>query len=256
MVPRSIVVTGASSGIGAALSRHYAGSGVRLCLIGRDAERLERISEECRGQGASVQTALIDVRDRAGMAACLAAWDDEAPIDLVIANAGVAVGGRDLGQKFADACYAQIDINLVGVLNTILPLVPRMAERRSGQIALMSSIAGLVPLPDWAAYSASKAALVSYGLALRQRMAPTVRVNVICPGFITTPMGGRFRGWRPFEMEADAAAKRMAHGLERNKAVIAFPRRLAWAARLSGAIPEPLRRLALSVFRSSAHQDL
>lgn len=93
------------------------------------------------------------------------------------------------------------DTNLGGTLNTCLPLLPAMLARGGGQIAFMSSLAALSPLPDAAAYSGSKAAILAYGLALRQKLrAGGIRVSVICPGFVATGMGARYNGWRPLEL--------------------------------------------------------
>jgi short-subunit dehydrogenase len=114
----------------------------------------------------------------------------------------------------------------------------------------MSSLAAIAPLPDAAAYSAAKAAILAFGLALRQRVGPEgIRVSVICPGFVATNMGEQYQGWRPLEMSADAAALAIERGLARDQAVIAFPRTLHLATQLSALAPEPLVRLAMSAFR-------
>ncbi|WP_375460398.1 SDR family NAD(P)-dependent oxidoreductase [uncultured Enterovirga sp.] len=246
--PVRIVITGASRGIGAALAENYAGPGVSLALIGRHAEGLEGIAAGCRARGAAVETILLDVRQREALAQRLLGLDDAAPVDLVVANAGVALptgnGAVDL------TVYGEIDVNLVGALNTILPLAPRMAARGRGQIALMSSLAAFAPLPSSPGYGATKAALLVYGLALRERLRGAgVRVSVICPGYIDTEMGERYRGWRPLHMSAGDAARRIRRGLERDRGVIAFPRRLALVARLAPLVPERLRRIGLGAFR-------
>lgn len=247
--PRRLVISGASRGIGAALARAYAGPGTALALIGRDPGRLAACAAECRRRGALAEEIRVDVRDRAALAGHLARWDALAPVDLVIANAGVALPTAGGGPGDDPTVYGEIDVNLVGALNTALPLAPAMVARGHGQIALVSSLAAFAPLPDSPGYSASKAALLVYGLAFRERLrASGVRVSVICPGYVDTAMGERYGGWRPLAMPADAAAARILRGLAANRAVIAFPRRLALAARAAQLVPEPLLRLGLKAF--------
>lgn len=249
MSPRRIVITGASRGVGAALSAGYAAPGVSLCLVGRDAARLESVAETCRAQGAAAQVAVADVRDRAAMADLLARFDAAGPVDLVIANAGVALPTG--GSPGDDASvYGEVETNLVGTLNTALPLLPAMAQRGHGQVALVSSLAAFAPLPSSPGYSATKAAVLVYGQALRERLRPIgVRISVVCPGFIETDMAARYQGWKPFMMSASEAARRIRAGLAADHGVIAFPRRLAWLARAGGAVPEAVRRIGLKAFR-------
>lgn len=248
---RTVVITGASRGIGAALARALAGPDVTLCLVGRDEAKLAEVARGCGEAGARCVTIAADVRDRDRLSERLLALDAEHPVDLVIANAGVALPTPgDRGNETAS--YGEIEVNLAGALNTILPFVPAMRARGAGQLALVSSIAAFAPLPDSPGYSATKAALLVYGLALRERLRTAgIRVNVICPGYIRTEMGDRYKGWRPMLMDADDAARRIVRGLDRDKAVIAFPRPLALVARLSTFVPERLRRLGLTGFRFS-----
>ena len=195
----SIVITGASSGIGAALALALAGTGRPLVLVGRNEERLATVSAQCGAAGADVEVLILDIRDRQAMADALLAVDERKPVGLVIANAGVTAGSPAPGEREADAdAYRLLDINLTGALNTVLPLVPGLRARRRGQIVFISSIAAFTPLPDAPAYSASKAALLSYGLALRQKLrADGIAVNVVCPGYVTTPMSQSYKGWKP-----------------------------------------------------------
>lgn len=251
MNPRGIVISGASRGIGAALAVRLAGPGVAMALIGRDGTELGRVARACRARGAEVVEILIDVRDRDALRERLVAFDGAHPVDLVVANAGVALPtGDDAATEHAS--YGEIEVNMLGALNTVLPLVPAMRQRGAGQLALLSSLAAFAPLPDSPGYSASKAGLLVFGLALRERLRTSgLRVNVICPGYVETEMGSRYQGWRPLLMSAERAAERIVRGLERNDAVIAFPRSLALLARLSMLVPEPIRRLGLTGFRFS-----
>ncbi|HEV2678634.1 MAG TPA: SDR family NAD(P)-dependent oxidoreductase [Aliidongia sp.] len=237
---RSILLTGAGSGLGAALARRYAAPGVRLALIGRDESRLAQIAAECVGRGAMVEHASIDVTDQPALAAWIAASDEAQPFDLVIANAGVSGGTSGLGES-DDQSRRIFAINLDGVLNTIDPILPRMRRRGAGTVALMSSLASFRGLPGAPAYGASKAAVRVLGEALRGDYMPSgVLVSVICPGFVVTPMTARNRFHMPFLMTAERAAEIMVRGLARGRARIAFPWPMYALARLIAALPAPL----------------
>ena len=153
--PRSILITGASSGIGLALARRYAASGTTLALGGRDRDRLEATAELCRRAGAAVEIAAVDVTDAAAMDAWLTAADAAAALDLVIANAGVSAGtGR--GGETAEQARQIFRTNIDGVVNTVQPAVACMQPRRRGHIAIVSSLAAYRGFPGAPAYCASK----------------------------------------------------------------------------------------------------
>jgi short-subunit dehydrogenase len=237
---KSILLTGAGSGLGAALARRYAAPGVRLALIGRDESRLAAVEADCVARGARVEHASIDVTDRAALAAWIVAADEALAFDLVIANAGISGGTSGLGES-NDPSRLIFAINLDGVLNTIEPILPRMRRRGSGTVALMSSLASFRGLPGTPAYGASKAAVRVLGESLRGDYLPSgVAVSVICPGFVVTPMTARNRFHMPFLMGAERAAEIMVRGLARGKARIAFPWPMYALARLIAALPAPL----------------
>ena len=237
--PRTIVITGASSGIGAGLARDYAAPGIRLGLMGRDAGRLEQTAQACRDKGAAVESGQIDVRDAAALATWLVNYDAAQAVDLVIANAGIASaaarkGGLEPVEKVRDV----FEVNLVGAVNTILPLIEPMRQRGHGQLALMASLASLWPLPNTPSYSASKAGLRYYGEALRPRLARDgIGVTVVCPGFVATPMTESLKGPKPGLMSEDAAVRRIRSGLAGNPALLAFPRSLALGLRFMDMLP-------------------
>ena len=245
------IITGASSGIGHALAIAVARPGIVLGLVGRDRTRLIDAAQACKARGASAHVLPADVRRRDEVRATLLQFDAEHPVDCVIAGAGISVGTSPSGEIESEhEAFDLLETNLFGALGTVLALMPRMRERRHGRIVLISSIAALAPLPDAAAYSGSKAALLAYGLAMRERLrADGVKVNVVCPGFVTTPMAAHYVGWKPFEMSADEAARRIVQGLLRNRAVIAFPWPLVLAARFQQMLPETLRRIGASAFQ-------
>ena len=243
----TVLITGASSGIGKALALHYARQKSRLALIGRDSGRLESTAGECRRLGGNPHCGLIDVRRREAMAEWIGELDRATPVDLVFANAGLMAGTPPDGHiEPADAGHGVVETNVLGVLNTVQPLLPAMMARGRGQIAIVSSIAAFIPLPDSPSYCASKSAVLSYGLSLRAALAPHgIGVSVICPGYVTTPMMMRESGPKPFVMPPERAVARIVAGLERNRPVIAFPSLFALATRMHGLMPDRLRRWLL-----------
>jgi short-subunit dehydrogenase len=221
--PRTILITGASSGIGEALAEAYAGPGVTLVLTGRDRERLDAVAARCAERGAAVRAATVDVADRAAMADWLALVDRESPVDLCIANAGISGGTGRRGESEEQARRI-LAVNVDGVLNTIHPLIGPMRARGRGQLALVSSLAGLRGYPGAPAYCASKSAVKSYGESLRLDLRPAgIEVSVICPGFVKSRITDRNRFPMPFLMDANRAASIIRRGLERNRGRIAFP---------------------------------
>lgn len=246
VLPQRIVITGASSGLGAALAYHYATPDIDLLLTGRDGVRLRETALACTARGANVNYICVDVRDANLMYQWLNDQDRARPIDLVIANAGVSGGPRD-GLESPAQIKQIYDINVQGVVNTVIPLLSRMVARGGGQIALVSSLAGFAPWPGAPAYAASKAAVLTHGLALRTSLYRTgVRVNVICPGFVDTPMTKVNPYKMPWLMDAKDAAVAVADGLERNRAIIAFPWQASMVVRLIRILPYGLQRRLLA----------
>ena len=247
--PASILITGASSGIGRALAEAYAAEGVQLALSGRSADRLESVAGACRDLGAQVQAKIIDVGQTEAMANWIAEIDRAAPVDLVVANAGVSAGtlldrtGGAIRESeiTGDSMREMFRVNVNGVFNTVLPVLPVMQERRRGQIAIVSSIAGYRGLPSSPAYAASKAAVKSWGEGLRPLLGPCgVGVTVICPGFVESRITSQNPFPMPFLMDAQRAARIIRRGLERNQARITFPWPMAIGAWLAAALPPAL----------------
>ena len=235
--PQAILITGASSGIGAALAREYAAAGITLYLLGRNSERLQAVANDCRAKGATVRTAMIDVTDKDAMQAYIEQADAQTPLDLVIANAGISAGTGGT-QEPADQVEKIFNVNVNGVLHTVQPAVARMAARKKGHIAIIASLAGMRALPSCPAYSASKAAVRYYGDALRGALhADGVMVSVICPGYIHTPMTAVNDFRMPLVMSAARAARIIRCGLNRRKARIAFPLALYWPLCWLAALP-------------------
>jgi short-subunit dehydrogenase len=253
MRPETILITGASSGIGRALAFVYARQGVSLSLIGRDRERLEDTAAAARAQGAEVSIGQLDVRDRDAMAQWIIAEDTRRPFGLVIANAGITTGlaPGDIAED-PRAVRAIVGINLIGVLNTVEPLIAPMCARGAGQIAFVGSIAGLRGLPYAPSYCATKAAVHAYSEGLRGRVeARGVGVSLIIPGFVKTPLNDSIDAMKPLEITSTGAAILIQRGLERGSAIIAFPRSLYLAARLARILPARLVDKVMARFKVS-----
>ena len=228
-----------------------------LGLIARNRMRLEAVADECRNLGAEVTIGCIDVRDAAAIERWLSDFDAVNPVDLLIVNAGILLGALDGSHESLDVTRAQIDTNLIGALNTATPLIGKMELRGRGQIALMGSLAAFAPHPDWPGYCAAKAALFTYGAMLRERLRGSgVKINMIAPGWVTAPINEPYAMWRPFEVSADEAATRIARGLARDRALIAFPWPLAASARISRLLPVWLRRKGYRLFRAAHRKAL
>ncbi len=225
IAPKNILITGATGGIGGALALAYAASGVRLFLQGRDTTKLAAIATRCEGLGAIVETSVIDVRDIDALVVWVHIANATAPLDLVIPCAGININtGPDNAGEIWREIDALIDINIKAVIAVADAVMPSMRERKRGQIALFSSLAGYFGLPVTPSYCASKAAIKAYGEALRGGVAADgVEVNVVMPGFVESLMCDEMPGAKPMLWTAEKAAHFVKRGLQRNHARISFP---------------------------------
>jgi short-subunit dehydrogenase len=213
---------------------------MRLSLHGRHTERLNIIAEQAKIRGATVTTHIGEVTDAQDMARWIESCDNAVAIDLVIANAGISLGTAK-GTESADQVRMIFATNVTGVFNTVHPILPFMMRRKRGQIAIVSSLASFRGFPGAPAYCASKAAVRIYGEGLRAEMARhNIEVNVICPGFVKTPMTDVNQFPMPFLMSAERAAQIIRDGLQHNKARIAFPFIMYALIRILVALPQPL----------------
>jgi short-subunit dehydrogenase len=220
--PERILITGATSAIGKALAIAYAAPGMTLYLHGRDGSRLTEVAEACVAAGAVVHPLQADVRDTATMDAWLRGLD---ALDLVIVNAGVNahVSPTKELEPWHDV-ETILDVNLKAAIAAVHAVLPAMRRRGRGQIALMSSLAGYYGIPLTPTYSASKAGLKAYGEALRALFAPEgIAINVIMPGFVSSPMCNDMPGAKPGLWTPEQAATVIKRRLARNTARISFP---------------------------------
>ena len=241
--PTSILITGASSGIGEALAIAYAAPGVFLALTGRDPARTEAVAAACRAKGADVLAETVGAHDPDAMPDFVARAHARSPLDLVIANAGISAGTGGKGESVAQA-RGIFEVNVQGVVNTVSPAVEKMLEKPRagsaprGQIAIVSSLAGFRGFPGAPAYCASKAAVKVWGEGLRGELhGHGIEVSVVCPGYVRTRMTEDNKFPMPLIMDAGRAVGIIRRGLERNRARIAFPWRLHFMVQLIAALP-------------------
>jgi NAD(P)-dependent dehydrogenase (short-subunit alcohol dehydrogenase family) len=240
----SVLITGASSGIGRALALASARPGTVLHLGGRDAARLAAVAGECVARGANARARVLDVRD----AAAVAEWVGGAGrLDLVVANAGISAGTGDGALERPEQTRAIFAVNLDGVLNTALPALRVMAAQPAdaagvrGRIATVASMAAFIAVPGAPSYCASKAAVDAWTVAT----AATARrqgilLTSLCPGYIRTPMTAANRFPMPGLMETDRAAAIMLRGIAAGRRRVAFPWWIAVGARLVALLPPRL----------------
>jgi len=252
--PRSILITGASSGIGAALARAYAAPRTHLALCGRDAARLAAVADFCRDRGAEVMEACLDVTEAAAVAAWIVNVDRTSPLELVIANAGIQGGlWRDGAGETLGELHRVMEVNFGGVSNTVHPVLPAMRRRRRGQVALISSLAALRGIPFSPGYCASKAAIKIYSEALRSWLAPEgIDVSVVLPGFVETRLSDTVSGPKPLILSPERAAGIIRRGLAKGRRQIAFPFPLYLGMQLMRALPaglvdQILRRVTVDI---------
>lgn len=235
----AVWITGASSGIGRALALELAKRGRTVAASARRREELERLAAEA--PPGRIAPFPVDVSDAAAMARVATAIEAAiGPLDLAVFNAGthdpVAV------DAFDPARFRRLmDINYMGAVNGIAAVVRGFIARRSGHVAVVSSVAGYRGLPQAAAYGPTKAALINLCEALKPDLdRHNVRISVINPGFIRTPLTDRNDFPMPFLMEADEAARRIVAGLDAGTFEITFPRRFTFMLKLARLLPYPL----------------
>lgn len=231
---RTTWIIGASSGLGAALAKLLDGRVGTVAVSARSADSLTALQ-------ASTQTLAaypLDVTDEDAVARCYRDIEkSHGPIDLVVLSAGTweVVSPPDLDPS---AFKKSMDVNFMGVVNVLAKIVPDMMRRESGQIAIVSSVAGYRGLPKAAAYGSTKAALINLAESLYPELAEKgVTLSIVNPGFVDTPMTAVNDFPMPFLMPVDAAAQRLLRGLERKNYEITFPRRFTWMLKALRLLP-------------------
>ncbi|HEX5832524.1 MAG TPA: SDR family NAD(P)-dependent oxidoreductase [Pyrinomonadaceae bacterium] len=235
---KTVMITGASSGIGKGLALEIAARGGRLGLLARREDVLNDIVQQITAQNGTAIAVGADVRDAGAVRAAADRIRAElGPIDVMIANAGVGTT-KHASQLDPDQVAEVININVLGAVNSVAAVTPEMLERKSGQLVAISSLAGYRGLAKSAAYSASKAALSSFFESLRIDLRHSgVTVTVIYPGFIKTPLTAGRNAKMPYLMELDDAVEKILNAIEKGKRSYAFPWQLATIVRSGLVMP-------------------
>ncbi len=234
-------ITGASSGIGRALALRLAAAGHVVAASARGKAALGSLVAEAKGAGGRIAAYPLDVTDAGACRDCVEAIEaTHGAIGLAVMNAGTHLPVS--AKRFdAEAFRTLFAVNVLGVVNGLAAVVPRFIERKRGHLAIVSSLAGLRGLPTGAAYGASKAALINMAEALKFDLDHVgVKVQIITPGFVRTPLTERNAFPMPFMISAEDAADRIMRGLRSNAFEISFPKRLACSLRLMRLLPDGL----------------
>ncbi len=238
-----VFITGASSGLGEGLARHFARPGAIIGLCARREALLEELARTVEAAGARAIVHAVDVSDTAQMQKAAAAFAAASGgVDLVIANAGIGVASETLAGK-SEPIAKLMRVNVIGVTNTIVPFVPIMLQQGSGTLVAVSSAAGHRGLPGRAAYSASKAAVITFMDALRLELHGTkVHAMTLCPGFVHTPLTETLPGKLPFVITRDEAVAQMTRAIDRREKTFTFPWQMRILSALMKVAPEALLR--------------
>ena len=236
-----VFITGASSGIGEALARHYAAMGATLGLAARRQRRLlDLVAELPAKLPDSHACYAVDVADAAALQTVAADFIARYGCpDIVIANAGISVGTLTEESEDIPVFRRVIETNVLGVMHTFAPFIDAMRTRGSGRLVGIASVAGIRGLPGAGAYSASKAATIAYLESLRVELHGSgVRVVTIAPGFIATPMTAKNPYAMPFLLPADEAARRFARAIARGTGYTVIPWQMGLVAKVLRLLPD------------------
>ena len=234
------LITGASSGIGRGLAFALARRGAAVGLLARREHVLQSVVLEIEAEGGRAISLPADVRDAEAMRSASGALHDRfGPVDLLVANAGI--GATTYAVDLCEKAVADlINVNVIGVVNSVTAVIPQMVKRGSGHLVAISSLAAYRGLPKSAAYCASKAATSALFEGLRIDLLGTgVDVTIIHPGFIKTPLTVGVKR-TPYLMEVDEAVPKILRAIEKRRKGYSFPWQLASIARACMLLPNPL----------------
>lgn len=240
-------ITGASSGIGRALARRMAGAGWTVVAVARTLSQLERLAAEDPGRAGRIVPFALDVTDAAAVSSMVDRIEREVgPIALAVLNAGSHRPIVAVSPKLEDF-RELVELNLMGTVHSLIAVQRHMLKRGKGHIAIVSSLAGYRGLPTAAAYGMTKAGLINMAESLQPELAVAgIKLQIVNPGFVRTPLTNRNRFAMPFLISADEAAEAILRGFAGNRFEIAFPRRFAYLMKIYRLLPY---RVAFSIAR-------
>lgn len=242
-----VFITGASSGIGEYVAYEYAKQGATIGLAARRKELLEKVSAKCEELGGKTIICETDVTNQSATKMVIDDFISKSGgIDIVIANAGIS-GKIELDNGNSAEINRMLSTNILGVTNTVIPVLPTMLKQQSGRVVVLSSIAGFRGLPGRSGYSASKAAVRFMANSWRSSFAKDgISFTTICPGFINTDMTNKHKYHMPFLMDVDVFAKKMVNAIEKKKKTYIVPWQWRFVVPLIKAVPEWLLNFASS----------
>jgi NAD(P)-dependent dehydrogenase (short-subunit alcohol dehydrogenase family) len=235
-------ITGASTGIGRALALDLAREGYVVAVTARDEDNLTTLVAEAAGLPGRIIPFACDVTDEAGMERTVAAVEREAgPLALAVFNAGNYFPTRP--QRLEALNFSKtFEVNVMGVIYGLVPALDRMKERGRGHLVIVGSVTAYFGWPATAAYGSSKAALFNLAEGLKYDLDKmNVRIQVMNPGFIDTPLTRKNSFAMPALMPVDKASQRIAHGLRSGGFEVTFPWRFTWFLKFLRILPQPLR---------------
>lgn len=236
---KTILISGASGGIGSALALAYAADSVHLILTARNEIKLKALAAQCEAKGAQVTIYADDLLNDSFVRWVKQLAQENCP-DIVIANAGITstIGPSDENESIS-AVTQVMQTNFLGVIRLVRPIVAKMQQQKQGQVAIISSIAAVVSLPQSPAYCASKAALNRYIESLALLLRPdNVRFTLVLPGFIKTALSDKLQCNKPLMITPDKAARKIKRAISKKKAMLIFPRALYYFSLLARCFPK------------------
>lgn len=247
---KSVAITGASSGIGAALARYYAEKGCFIALCGRDLSRLEDVARDCEAFGANTIVSVVDVKNLSEVEAWIEEISDKNSLDIIFVNAGITGGaGKNGAVEESRDVQSLLSTNLIGATNTVGAAVKAMLKGAGGQIVVTNSLAGYVGFPGSPAYCASKAGLRVYCESLQRLLKPTdIDLTLIFPGYVSSPMSRKVVSAKPLEMTPEKAVKLIAKAVEKRKKKMGFPYLMWVGVRILGVLPLGLQDYLIPYF--------
>jgi len=249
------LITGAGSGIGQQLALALAGMGCTVAAVDCQEHGLKTLEEHILAKNGHCATAVLDVTDAVKLQAGVAELEKNlGPIDLLIASAGVGLETSALDYR-AEDMNTVLNVNLIGVSNSIAAVLPGMLQRKHGHVVAMSSLASFRGLPRMLGYCASKAGINALMEGMRIEVEDKgVCTTTVCPGWIRTPMTTQVAGKVPKMLEPDEAARIIIDAVWRKKRFCAFPRKTVWFIRFLGWLPRFVRDGLLRANMRSMHR--